>query len=98
CSARLQALSQGDATITFHYDRSNRLISIIDSAYRTILVTEEPGGRITKLVLVRDGGQSNRALLSYDYDDAGNLIRGTDFYNNAFSFGYDNENRMISRT
>ena len=37
-------------------------------------------------------------LVSYEYDSAGNLSRGVDYYKHAFSFRYDRQNRLVTRT
>ncbi|MDQ3254761.1 MAG: RHS domain-containing protein [Acidobacteriota bacterium] len=50
------------------------------------------------LVLAASNGEEDRTLISYRYDEAGNLIQGTDAYRHSFSFEYDQQNRMLIRT
>jgi RHS repeat-associated protein len=96
--APLKALRQGEASMAFGYGKTGHLESVRDSQGRLIRVEHDPKGRILGLTLFDDRRPEGRALLSYRYDAAGNLIQGIDAYRNSFGFKYDQHNRMISRT
>jgi RHS repeat-associated protein len=94
----ISRLVQGDASLTFYYDRDGRLEELRDSSSCRIYVSYRADGCIGELSLLGEGTRSSRALLSYRYDPTGNLVWARDPYANVFTFGYDDNNRMISRT
>jgi RHS repeat-associated protein len=96
--ARLARLIQGKNTIELRY--TNGLLSeIIDSRGRLIRVTSDKGNRVLRLeVIDPKNNLPILALLTYDYDPAGNLIRATDYLHHTLSFAYDAANRMTRRT
>ncbi len=87
--------------ITFRYNSMNHLEGITDSVGRNIRVDHDDQGRILGLSLLEDTDKQEKImvpLLTYQYDEFGNLIKGVDAYRNTFSFKYDKTNRMISKT
>jgi RHS repeat-associated protein len=94
----LKRLFRGDSSIRFQYGDYGYLESIIDSLGRTICVRHDSTGRILELILVDARTGKDRAILSFNYDAAGNLIRCVDPYRNWFGFEYDENNRMVSKT
>lgn len=63
--------NQAGFTITFRYNSNGYLERITDSSHRTLQIDTDPQGRIT-CVHTRNNGQIIR-LVSYSYDDHGNL-------------------------
>jgi RHS repeat-associated protein len=97
--ARLSRLRVGNFVIKLHYLENGRLHKIVDSLGRLILVTHDTAGRIVRLALLDPiSGTAGEVLLSYEYDPAGRLIRGTDHYKTTFSFAYDAGHRLTRRT
>jgi len=95
--ARLTRVSQGEAAIRFSYERGY-LSNITDSAGRSIYLEYDQAGHIIRLVLVKWAENRKLSLLTYTYDNAGNLIAGKDAYGYTFRFKYDSHNRLIART
>ena len=93
--ARPTRVFRGVNQIVFEYDHAGTWTRIIDSKNRTIRVLETRGGRIEGLVLE---AHRDITMLSYQYDEHGNLIRTTDSSGNGFHCCYDDRNRMIRRT
>jgi RHS repeat-associated protein len=96
--ARLRRLTHGLDSITLTYSQQAALTSITDSRSRRIAVEEAPDGRILRMVLEASDGNPQRQLVSYEYDQAGNLTRIVDPYASEVRFAYDASNRMIRRT
>jgi RHS repeat-associated protein len=94
----LTRLRKGEATIEFVYDEGARLRSILDSSGRTIRVESDERGLLVRLWIPGGRDRPDRILLTYEYDDAGNLVRGTDPYGSVFSFDYDALNRVDRRS
>jgi RHS repeat-associated protein len=94
----LKRVFRGDSSINFRYVPDRRLEMIIDSRGRTVRVRHDPAGRILELVLVGSATKEDRRILSCTYDEAGNLVQCVDPYRNPFTFKYDRNNRMISKT
>jgi RHS repeat-associated protein len=94
----LTSLRWGPFSIEFRYGTDGRLERIIDSTGRSIRVDHNNRGLISGLYMAEPQKNRDRRLVTYRYDDAGNLIEGMDPYGHTFSFKYDENNRMISRT
>jgi RHS repeat-associated protein len=97
--ARLAYLRHGEHTVAFRYTGNGVLSDIVDSRGRFLRVVADQAGRVLQLELVDP--KSNRpgqALLTYEYDAAGNLVRATDLYKTTLTFAYDAGNRMTRRT
>jgi RHS repeat-associated protein len=97
-AAPLSALVRGTARITFHHDGKHALERITDSSGREIRVECDDTGRVLRLTLAETRARAQRDLVTYDFDTAGNLVRGVDAYRHAFSFEYDAANRLTRRT
>jgi RHS repeat-associated protein len=91
-------LVQGDASVTFHYDGNGRLEELRNSSSMRIHISYNADGCMTKLILIGEGTEASRTLMTYRYDARGNLVWARDPYSNDFTFGYDESNRMASRT
>ncbi len=76
----------GGFAIRFTYDRLGRLLQIHDSSHRLINIQQDEEGHIRRLSLHNDTAETN--LVSYDYDDEGNLAKVTDprGYSKAFFY------------
>ncbi|MFO1434507.1 MAG: RHS repeat-associated core domain-containing protein [Candidatus Competibacteraceae bacterium] len=96
--ARLTRLFQGDHQIQFCYDAAGRLEHIIDSAGRRISVVEEVTGRIARLTLEDEQGRPKLLLISYQYDERGNLVSTRNDAGHGYIFRYDPANRLVQRT
>jgi len=97
--AKLARLRQGPHSIEFRYTEQGVLREITDSRGRRIRVSADAAGRLLGLTLDESNtGNPGQALLTYEYDRAGNLVRATDVFRTTLSFAYDAANRMIRRT
>ncbi len=97
----LKRLIKHPFSISFRYNSLDQLEGVIDSVRRPIRVDHDDQGRILGLFMVEyTENQEERVvpLITYQYDESGNLIKGVDSYQHVFSFKYDLENRMISKT
>ena len=95
--ARITHLIQGDYKVIFTYDYDHHLVKIVDALGRVLRIEHDNDGRILAFILT-NSTQGERALVTYQYDNAGNLTHGIDAYGQSFSFSYDNERRILSRT
>jgi len=96
--ARLTKLIRGKDAIELRYT-NGKLSEIVDSRGRLIRVTSDKAGRVLKLELVDPKtNQPSLALLTYEYDAAGNLVRAVDLHKTTLTFAYDAANRMTRRT
>ncbi len=96
--AHLTSLVQDSYNIVFIYGVNGRLKKIRDSASRLLRLEHDPQGRLLAVVRTQKERGRTRSLITYAYDEAGNLIRGTDAYGHSFSFSWDAERRMTSST
>jgi RHS repeat-associated protein len=83
-----------DNTIHLQYDRG-QLVSVIDSAGRTISVIRGPDGRIARFA-VATGREGKRSFFTYHHDERGDLRRVVDALGHEVTFGYD-EHRLASQ-
>jgi RHS repeat-associated protein len=97
-AAPLARLVQGTHSIVFSYAQSGLLEKIRDSQGRLLRVEHNSEGRVRSVVRTHVDRGRSLVLISYDYDEAGNLIRGTDAYGHSFGFSWDAQNRMTSST
>jgi RHS repeat-associated protein len=96
---RLVRLRSGSDTIEFACGASGALKEIVDSRGRLIRVTYDVVGRVVGLTLPDPNDREKvQVLLTYEYDDEGNLIRAADLYHTSLSFAYDRAGLMIRRT
>ena len=95
----LSRLISQSYTVEFHYSDKRYLERIIDSLGRTVRVESDELGCVRNLVLLQEAeSKTDRELVSYDYDENGNLIKGVDPYGHTFAFEYDQDNRIVART
>lgn len=94
---RLNRLFQDKHQILFRYDETQKLQRIIDSCGRNILVNESNDRRLESLTLEGQSGQPKLLLISYHYDQRGNLVATTNASGHGYAFAYDNANRMLMR-
>lgn len=97
-STPVKSLRAYRRSVHFHYDADEHLELIVDSSDRRIRVEHDQEGKVLALVREATGGQPEMRLIEYQYDQAGNLVRGVDAYNHRFRFAYDAANRMTIRT
>lgn len=95
--ARLGRLFQGKDQIQFRYDEAQRLQRIIDSLGRNILVVEDADGRMISLTLEARSNETPSLLVSYHYDQRGNLVATKNGSGHGYAFVYDAANRMLMR-
>lgn len=88
-SALLHALIKNDSCIEFQYDADGALCIIIDSRGNELEVTTSPEGLVQEIAIPKLGKRDRRDLLTYQYDDSGNLIAGIDGFGSRFSMTYD---------
>jgi RHS repeat-associated protein len=97
-SAPFRRLRMGEHTIEFRH-KAGHLQEIIDSKGRRIRVESDREGRLQALFLT-DPEMDNREhpLMTFKYDQAGNLVEIQDFYKYKLGFRYDQNRRMTCRT
>jgi RHS repeat-associated protein len=96
--APLRALVSNAARVEFRYRSDGVLEGLTDSTGRSIRADSDASGRIVRLSFVDGEGQRVRDLVTYEYDGAGDLVRGMDAYRHAFSLAYDAAHRIVRRT
>ncbi len=96
--APVSEIRAGARVLRFRYNDARHLAAIELADGRLVQVYCDTQGRIVALQLIGTDMRTAKSLASYEYDEAGNLIRGVDGYQNVFSFQYDDQNRMIKRT
>ncbi len=100
----LKRLARGDHAITFAYSQNGQLVEIVDALKRSFLVIPDSIGRIISVSQIDSPGTSTgtmikkKALVTYDYDAAGNLIRAKDVFGFTQSFQYDARHLLTRRT
>jgi RHS repeat-associated protein len=93
--SRLTSATNEAGTVSFKYDGRNRLINTTDVFGHAIDYEYERTTTLNQKRLKFDGSLHAK----YDFDDAGRLLALTNSADNsAISFGYDNEDKPISRT
>jgi RHS repeat-associated protein len=95
--APIAELRSGAGTLRFYYG-PHGLAEIAHSDGRHVVVSTDELGRVRALTLGARGARDARHLMTYDYDEAGNLARGRDPYGSTFSFSYDVHHRVVRRT
>jgi RHS repeat-associated protein len=97
--APVSEIRTGDRSLVFRYNNEGGLAWIALPDGRSIEAHSDALGRVTALLLIgSDKSAIPKRLIGYEYDAAGNLVRGVDAYRNWFSFRYDFDNRMVART
>ncbi len=96
--ASLIRLGRDEQSIEFQYGSGGHLETIIDSLNRVIFVEHDEEGRVLHLDLQRTEQDEFHPLITYQYDETGNLIGGIDAHGHRFSFAYDRNRRMLSKT
>ncbi|CAL1517078.1 RHS repeat-associated core domain-containing protein [Chitinophaga sp. MM2321] len=81
--------------ISLHYNAQGHLLRIIDSAGRHLLIRSDEQGRITQVTAQHRGQQ--RLLVSYAYNEAGDLCELTDALQQTTYIQY-REHRMVKKT
>ncbi|TWP30814.1 type IV secretion protein Rhs [Apibacter muscae] len=83
--------------LNFHYNSRGEILTYIrDQAYRTLKFSATPDG--TKIAFVHMVYQNQEDLLvSYQYDERGNLTRVFDAQGKSIDFYYDNDDRVVRR-
>jgi len=85
--------------VNFFYNKFGYLISIIDSANRVLNLETDRDGRILSITCFRKGRYSDSLkLVTYRYDNAGNLVEVTDVNGFKYFYKYDLHHRLIKRT
>jgi RHS repeat-associated protein len=82
-------------SIQFKYNEG-RLVKIIDSRGKTLDVTTDRYGRITQIVFRTIGAYRN--LVSYVYNEKGEMVTIADSLNQKTTIAYDDHHRMIKKT
>ena len=96
--ARLSRLIKDGHQVQFHYDSRNVWQEMVDSNGRSVRVVENLEGRLMSLTLTGVDDEPDVLLISYEYDEAGNLVKTSDHNGRGYEFVYDDNRRLISRT
>ena len=93
---KLRAISNCNGfAIRFNYDGQGRLVKMIDSAHREIMVTNDANGRITALQVPHPELPGDRVTLSrYYYDEQGRMVQWYDARDHHNSLQWTN--RLIT--
>jgi len=97
----LKTIRQGEDSLQLEHDAKGRVTRArsfgkSDDIPEVRFLRAETG-KLTSLELNTPGAQP-RTIATFEYDGAGNLIRETDPYKNAFRFQYDKQHRCTKRT
>lgn len=85
---RLTRIDDGNGNdIRAQYDAAGRLAQITGSDGIRYLFASDQAGRFT--TISKTDGEALIRLVSYDYDDRGDLVRATDAAGQAFGYAYD---------
>ena len=96
--ALLRRMGNHPHFIELEYTRKLKLQRIVDAAGRELQVKHNEQGLLASINWVAGKRTSDWLVLEYEYDERGNLTRGTDAYGNEFTFRYDSQNRMTCKT
>jgi len=96
--ARLVSARDDEAELEFKYDDEGKLVRISDLGKRQFQVHWNDEGLISYIEMLGQNPNSNRTLVSYEYDRFGCLLRAKDLYDGVQSFTYDKLNRLTRRT
>ncbi|CAN97629.1 conserved carbohydrate-binding protein, Rhs family [Sorangium cellulosum So ce56] len=85
--------------VVLEYD-AERLVRIVDTARRTVVLTHDGDGHIVRLQVFPPGGEGRTPVhaVSFAYSDGGELVKVTDALGHAETYGYDEQRRMNHRT
>ena len=104
---------ENDISVTYEYDREDRLVKTTDSKGRTTALKYDACGRIIAQMLpdgstteyeydefgnVKNETNSKGATTQKTYDKNGNVLTITDNDGKVTSFIYDSRNRMVQKT
>lgn len=95
--ARLSRLFRGAHEVRLHYDDRQRLCRIVDSRGRRLAIEEDDAGRVHRVLLEQPAGPAPAVLMSYFYDESGNLIATENGQGHGHSLAYDQHNRLVQR-
>lgn len=85
---RLTSIDDGNGNrVQAHYDADLRLSQITGSDGIRYLFTSDHAGRFTSVSKI--SGETQVRLVSYDYDERGDLVRATDATGQGFRYAYD---------
>ncbi len=85
----ISIVDKNSNTVSLHYTGSN-LTSIIDSAGRTITLTNDGNGRITQIA------DPIGRTVQYTYDASGDLVTSTDPNGNTTNYTYDANHQVLT--
>jgi RHS repeat-associated protein len=86
---RLQIVTEGNETLTRSYDSLDRVTGFTDSQGNTIGYEHDGGDNLTKLTYPGSKGD-----VTYEYDNAGRLVKVSDWANRETEFFYDANSRL----
>lgn len=96
--ARLMRLFRGADYQECHYGPDGRWAALAYGDAPPVRVRWDESGRIVALDWEEAPGKPPRRLWEGTYDAAGNLVRVVDVHGSVQGFGYDERNRMVTRT
>jgi RHS repeat-associated protein len=97
-AACLSRLFQGSHEILFQYTASQLLERIVDATGRIVRVAEGQDGRLRSLTLAAGRGEPETLLMSYHYDEQGNLTGTKNSSGHGHAFLYDASHRLVRVT
>jgi RHS repeat-associated protein len=96
--ARLTAIrDRFDHSMTFGYDATGNLATIVDSAGRTIRVESDKAGRVARVLVPAPDAEAFVEYIRYDYSPEGDLVAATDVLGRAMGMGYE-RHLMVKET
>ncbi|WP_170320039.1 DUF6531 domain-containing protein [Polyangium spumosum] len=76
-----------------------RLVRLVDTAGRTVRLTHDERGHITRMAVFAAGDErAPLQTVSFGYDAGGELVRVTDPCGNDFTYLYDERRRLVKKT
>lgn len=94
--ARPARLFDTRGEIRLFHDARNRLERIVHSTGAVLHLASTEAGLLAELMLER-AGAAPEPILTYTYDERGNLVGTRDYQGHGYAFTYDAANRMLLR-
>jgi len=97
-------MTDGTGTTTYTYNSLEELVSVEDGAGNTVTYGYDADGNRTCLSYPNSGSDncsnsdSGTGIVTYAYDDAGELTQMTDWLGNTTNFSYDADGELTSTT
>lgn len=97
-AARPHRLGRDELFFTLEYDHSGKLAEIVEPLRRRLAILYDLMGRVVQVTRATGMPDRRKTLITYVYDEDGNLIHAKDVNGFTQSFQYDQRHLLIRRT